>query len=441
MAHLKGWALMTPRFCTTIVCLLSLLSAAPVAGQESAVQPAAPQLLRVFIDCFECDTEYLRQNVQFVDYVRDRTVADVHVLVTTQGTGAGGSAWTVKFIGLGRFDKVDRTLTFNTGPTASGDDRRKEFTRIFKLGVASYAADSSAGPQLDVLWSKPDAAKATALPSKDPWNYWVFRTNLSGNRDGEESTSFSSYRASFSANRTTEQWKISFSTNGNYNKSEFDLGEEEGGLIKSTSHSWSVDALIVKSLGPKWSIGGRSSISHSSFSNSDKAFTLAPGLEYSVFPYSESSRRGLTLLYTVGASHYDYKDVTVFDKLTETVPNHSLNTQLGLRQPWGSVHVGVNLSQHLNKPSRYRISTFSSANVRLFKGFSFNFYGGYDRIRDQIALRKGGATPEEVLLRRRQLATGHSYFTGFGISYSFGSIFNTVVNPRFGGGGGQIIFF
>jgi hypothetical protein len=30
---------------------------------------------------------------------------------------------------------------------------------------------------------------------------------------------------------------------------------------------------------------------------------------------------------------------------------------------------------------------------------------------------------------------------GFGLSFSFGSIFNSVVNPRFGGGGGQIIFF
>jgi hypothetical protein len=98
------------------------------------------------------------------------------------------------------------------------------------------------------------------------------------------------------------------------------------------------------------------------------------------------------------------------------------------------MNAGVTLSQHLNKLSRYRISTFASADVRLFKGFSFNFFGGYDRIRDQIALRKGGATSEEVLLRRRQLATGHSYFMGFGISYSFGSIFNTVVNPRFGGG-------
>ena len=48
------------------------------------------QLLRLFLDCNECDTEYLRQTVVFVDYVRDRAVADVHLLVTTQGTGGGG---------------------------------------------------------------------------------------------------------------------------------------------------------------------------------------------------------------------------------------------------------------------------------------------------------------------------------------------------------------
>ncbi len=431
---------MTRRVCLVVVCLLSCLFGANAAAQETTTQPPTPQLLRVFIDCqYECDTEYLRQNVQFVDYVRDRTVADVHVLVTTQGTGGGGSAWTVKFIGLGRFDKVDRTLTFNTGPTASSDDRRKEFARIFKLGVATYAADSPTGPQLDVQWLKPATATTAAKPAKDPWNYWVFRTNLSGNRDGEESTGSSSYYLSFSANRTTEKWKINFSTSGSDSESTFDLGDD-GGRIKSTSGSWSVDSLVVKSLGPNWSVGGRSSLSHSSYSNTDTEVSFAPGVEFSVFPYSESSRRNLTLLYTLGATRYEYKDVTIFDKLSETVPNHSLNTQLGLRQPWGSVGTGVTLSQHLNKPGRYRISTYASADVRLFKGFSFNMFGAYDRIRDQISLRKGGATPEEVLLRRRQLATGHSYHIGFGVSYSFGSIFNSVVNPRFGGGG-HFIFF
>jgi hypothetical protein len=428
------------------VCLLSCALVTPAQAQQTppTAPAAAPtELLRVFVDCqYECDTEYLRQNVQFVDYVRDRTVADLHILVTTESTGGGGTSWTLKFIGLGRFDKQDRTLTFTTPQTATSDDRRKEFSRIFKLGVAGYAADSPSGKQLDVQWAKPAASATPATPAKDPWNYWVFRTNIGGNRDGEESANFSSYRGSLSANRTTANWKISFSGSASYSESVFDLGEEDGGKIKSTSESWSGNSLIVKSLGPHWSIGGRASISHSSFSNSDVVMTVAPGLEFDFFPYSESSRRSLTLLYTIGASRYNYKDITIFDKLKETVPNHSLNTSVSLRQPWGSLGAGVNLSQHLNKLSRYRISTYGSTDVRLFKGFSFNVYGGYDRIRDQISLRKGGATPEEVLLRRRQLATGHSYYLGFGVSYSFGSIFNSVVNPRFGGGGGGgIIFF
>ena len=49
---------------------------------------------------------------------------------------------------------------------------------------------------------------------------------------------------------------------------------------------------------------------------------------------------------------------------------------------------------------------------------------------------RDGATTEEVLLRQRQLATGYQYFVNFGVSYSFGSILNNIVNPRFGGGGG-----
>ena len=74
--------------------------------------------------------------------------------------------------------------------------------------------------------------------------------------------------------------------------------------------------------------------------------------------------------------------------------------------------------------------------IRLFKGFSVNFFGEYSRTRDQIYLPRGEATTEEILLRQRQLFTGYQYFFNFGVSYSFGSILNNIVNPRFGGGGG-----
>ena len=74
--------------------------------------------------------------------------------------------------------------------------------------------------------------------------------------------------------------------------------------------------------------------------------------------------------------------------------------------------------------------------VRIFKGFSVSQNGAISRRRDQLSLRRGEATTEEILVRQRELATDYSYDLGFGISYSFGSIFNNVVNPRFRNAGG-----
>ena len=76
--------------------------------------------------------------------------------------------------------------------------------------------------------------------------------------------------------------------------------------------------------------------------------------------------------------------------------------------------------------------------LKLFRGFSINAFGSIERIHDQVYLSAGAATPEEVLVRQRQLLTGYRYDFNFGITYTFGSIFNNVVNPRFGSGPGGI---
>ncbi len=409
-------------------------------AQTPTPAPAAPasQLLRIFLDCNECDTEYLRQNVLFVDYVRDRTVADVHLLVTTQGTGGGGREWTLKFIGVGRFAGQDRTLTFTTPQTATSDDRRKEFARVFKLGSVGYAADTPAAPKLDVTWTAPDAAAKTA-PTKDPWNYWVFSINGGGDANGEQTSNSKSYRISFSASRTTADWKININGGRSSGRSTFKV--EDDVEIISRRHSWNVNSLAVKSLGPKWSFGAEAEASHSSFSNTDRVFAAFPGIEFDFFPYAESSRRSLTVNYKIGARRFTYNEMTIFDKLGETVPTQSLNVSLGLRQPWGSMSASATFAQHLNHTDRFRSSVFGFTDVRLFKGFSFNLFGEYSKINDLIGLPKGLASTEEILLRIRQFDTNYSYYFNFGISYSFGSIFNTVVNPRYGGGGGGMMIF
>jgi len=416
-----------------VLCLIVLFGSAQAQTAEApapAAQSPVSALLRVFLDCGQCDTNYLRQNVAFVDYVRDRAVADLHVFVTTQSTGGGGREWTLKFIGIGRFSNQDRTLTFTTPQTATSDDERKAFARVFKLGLVGYAADTPAAGQLDVSWTPP-ATAAPAAPTRDPWRFWVFRLSGSGDVNGEQSTKNRSYRVSFSANRTTDAWKVQVSGSRNSSRGSFEIDDDT--TIISRSRSWNANVLIVKSLGPRWSLGGRASASHSSFSNLDRSVNAAPGIEFNIFPYSQSARRSLTVQYTIGATAYDYRELTVFDKLSETVPNHNLNVALGLQQPWGSLNGYVSLHQHLSHTDRYRSNFWGGANVRLFKGFSFNAFGEYSKIKDQIGLPKAGVSTEEVLLRLRQLRTNYSYYLSFGLSYSFGSIFNSIVNTRFDG--------
>jgi hypothetical protein len=72
---------------------------------------------------------------------------------------------------------------------------------------------------------------------------------------------------------------------------------------------------------------------------------------------------------------------------------------------------------------------------------SFTVAGGYSAVHDQISLAKSSLTVQEVYQQQRELAKSYSYWGSFGLNYSFGSIFNNIVNARFGnqGSGGSTI--
>lgn len=166
-----------------------------------------------------------------------------------------------------------------------------------------------------------------------------------------------------------------------------------------------------------------------------------PGIEYDLFPYSESTRRQLRLLYSVGYNYVAYNDSTIYNKLREGHFQHAFSAAYEVIQKWGSIEVELEYSNYLHNWTRNNLSLDGYINLRIFKGLSVNFGGGASIIHDQLGLVKGGATTEEILLRRKEIATQFNYFTSFGLSWTFGSIYNNVVNPRFGniGGGGMTI--
>lgn len=72
--------------------LLLLLFSAPLRAQNSISDSLGTRQFapRIFMDCTFCDMDYVRTEIPFVNYVRDRKEAQVHVLVTRRRTGSGG---------------------------------------------------------------------------------------------------------------------------------------------------------------------------------------------------------------------------------------------------------------------------------------------------------------------------------------------------------------
>jgi hypothetical protein len=160
----------------------------------------------------------------------------------------------------------------------------------------------------------------------------------------------------------------------------------------------------------------------------------SPAIEWDFFPYRESTSRQLTFQYYAGINSFAYDEVTIYGKTEETKWEQGASTYLGLRQPFGSISARFQAAHFLDDPSKHRYSLEANLEIRVTRGLSVNFDGEYESIHDQIYLSQGEATDEEIIARRRQLATGFRYFMFVGITYRFGSINNNVVNPRLNGG-------
>lgn len=399
---------------------------------QSLIKSGAPN---IFLDCGLCDMNFLKEQIAVVNYVRDRKDADIHILFTSQTTASGGRDYTLYFIGQNTFANMNDTLKYTTNQTDTQDQSRNKMVNVLKLGLVRYIARTKVSDQINISFAKPDKKKEE---QKDDWDFWYFKTSLNGYFNGQENYKYNYINGSISANRSTEDLKVSLRLNSSYAENIYTYynGVSKTDIL-SISRYQSFDANFVKAINGNWSWGIWVGLSSSTYSNIDFEAYVSPGIEYNIFPYSLSNEKQLRIEYKLRHGYFKYGSETIYFKTKEDLWSHSLEINLSLIRPWGTISVGTEGANILTDFNLYELSVNGSLSLNLFKGFSLNFYGGYSKIRNQISLPRAGATLEEVLTQRRQLETQYSYWGGFGISYSFGSIYNNIVNPRFGNGGGS----
>lgn len=403
------------------------LPAFPQANQINieALKKKAP---KVYIDCGRCDIDYIRTEITFVNYVRDRKEAQIHILITTLRTGSGGREYTISFIGQKEFKGINDVQKYFSDQTETEDEIREGLVKALKIGLMSYVAKTPIASRLRISLAEKKRPKITA----DRWNFWVFRLSSSGYFKGEKSYNYRSARASFSASRITPELKIRTSVSARHSREKF-IYEDQ--TIKSTTESFYFSGLLVKSLNEHWSAGLFLGAESSTYQNIKFAFSPAPALEYNLFAYSQSTRRQLRFLYKLSFNDVSYREKTIYEKKSEKLWRESLSVTLDLREKWGSISTSLEGSHYFHDFSKNRLTLFSILNLKLFKGLSFFAFGGGSRIHDQLSLAKGEASLEEILLRRKLLETDYNYWFSIGFSFTFGSIYTNVVNPRFGSAG------
>ncbi len=392
--------------------------------------------IRLYLDCpgrDVCDQEFLRTELNYIDHVREQGDADVHVLVTTEGNASGGRAYTIAFLGHRRFAAVSDTLTYSSLGTDTPDERRRGLTQVIALGLTPYLVRTDLARRLR-LGVERTAVTREPIREVDPWNYWIFNLGVSGSVEGEESRNNYRGRGNVSANRTTEEWILRLSARGDYRESRFNLDDT---TIVSSQRDGNFFAFGARSLGPKWSLGGSTNASTSTRNNTKYSLNAGPAIEYNLFPYSESTRRELRFQYEWDLTYVNYEEETIFGYQDETLLSHGFEIRLDLRQPWGGSQAGLEMKHYLTNFDRDRTKFYSvqlegGMNVRLIRGLSLNFGGEFNFIHDQLYLSSEDASDEDVLLGTVRLKTAYDYRLEVGLNYSFGSIFNNVVNPRFG---------
>lgn len=382
--------------------------------------------VKVYIDFKNIDVTYLKQNFNLVSYVINREDANVHLLGTEQGTGSGGKKFFFYFIGINNFKGVTDTLYYYSSAGNSTTEVRDGYTNTIKMGLIRYLAHGS--QIVDVQIPTSENPQNKVVVEADKWKNWVFGLNANGHMNGQKNQGSTMLNLSMNATKTTDDWRVEFMVNNLSRKDWFEINDTT--KITSKQVMRRLTNLTVRSIGKYMAVGLESSIQSSTFNNLDLGFTLSPAFEYDVFPYSESSRKQLRFAYYLGINENNYIDSTIFNKIHETLFKQRLQAIYQVIEKWGVIYGSLTGSTYLHDFSKNNLSVNSGVDLRIWRGLSINLNGNYSLISDQLSLPKGDVTLDQQLLQQRQLATSYQFGFNVGLRFTFGSLYNNIVNSR-----------
>lgn len=382
---------------------------------------AQVEKIKAYIDC-RCDENYLKQQTSFLEYVRDQDLADIEIFVRDVWNPAGSRAFEIKIDGNNEYKELSSTTLAIGFANDTSSTLREKLLNKLKLALVPFLDKADYSLKLDI-----DSNFDKSIIDDEKWKNWVFELSGSYNSDREESRKTNRYDIEFEIDKLTPDWRIGIELERSESNRRY---YSDDNVYTSNRKTTRIRGRVVRSISDHFSTGVFFGASQNTYENLDFSSYLSPAIEYSYFPYEDVLSKEITLAYRVGFGKRNYIEKTIYGFEKQNLTSQTLSMNIRFRQKWGNISTSINATQYLNDGSKKRFSFRSDLDFRIFEGLALRLSGNINLIREQYNLAAGSTSIEELLLQQRQIATDYETRFSIGLSYTFGSIYNSIINTR-----------
>lgn len=379
--------------------------------------------LSVYLDMGPDISNIIKTRISCINYSRTNYDAHVHVIHAKKQLNTSYEH-TMTFIGQHEFEAINDTLYVVVSNIETAYAVNEKLYKLFITGLVRYVSKCPSVDQLSI-----SIIPISKLKVEDKWDNWIFSISINDLLSGQDRLKNTSFLGSISADRITNDLKISVGFLNSYSESTIKLGVQE---YFSYTRVNEFKSLIVKSINNHWSYGFYLELLESTYMNYDISVDIAPAIEYNIFPYDQAIHKEIRILYRMAYIFNNYREITIYDKEYEHLFGGNITATAEMKEKWGSLSLNLELKHYCHDINKYRAIIMSYLRYRLTNGLSLILSATASSIRDQFELPKGEASDEEILLYRKQLETQYDYCFSIGFMFQFGSQHKNIVNPRFG---------
>ena len=291
---------------------------------------AQEDLNKLFIKCDRCDNNFLKNEITYVDLVREQGLADIQLFIYRNRNANNGNRYSLDFIGQNDFAGKELSLVLDTNPKLTSDEIRNKLKRKIDIGLVYFLVESDISNRINISYDSV-VNNNSYESSSDKWKNWVFELSGSYNGDQEESRKTNRYEIEFEIDKLTEDWRIGAELRRNETNRKF---YSDDNVYKSNRKTTSFNGRVVRSISNHFSAGVFFGAYQNTYENIDFNRYIQPAIEYSFYPYKDVLSKEITLAYKISTGKRNYIEKTIYGYEKQKLSSQTLSLNIRFRQKW-----------------------------------------------------------------------------------------------------------